>query len=395
MSPQDYHYLDNAATTPVDPEIAESMARALREDYGNPSSLYPLGMHASRVLEESREILSGMLGARRIVFTGGGTESTNLAMRGQFLGGRAGATLVGAADHPSVTETARSLSLEGHEMRVYPVDRLCHPDVERFDALLDEDLRFVSILYGNNEVGTLPELSTLVDLVRKKAPRAHVHVDAVQAFCKVPLDLDRLGVDSATVAAHKIHGPKGVGALALGNKKQPTPLITGGGQEMGMRSGTENVCGIRAMVQAAELWISRMSEVRQRHLDWRKQLLDTLDEAGCEHHLLGDPEVRLANVISLAFPGVAGEVAMNHLAERGLYVSTGSACSQRGEPAGKSARKKEARTGSRILQAMDLPPEWIQGTLRISLGRLTQQADVDALCKELPAVVQLLRELGL
>ncbi len=387
MNDSDFHYLDNAATTPVDPEIAESMGRALREDYGNASSLYPIGMHASRILEECREILSGMLGARKVVFTGGGTEATNLAMRGQFIGGRSGATLVGAADHPSVTETARSLALDGHEMRVYAVDRLCHPDMGEFESMLDENLRFVSILHGNNEVGTLPALPAMVDMVREKAPRAHLHVDAVQAFCKVPFDLDRLGIDSATIAAHKIHGPKGVGALALGNKKQPTPLITGGGQEMGTRSGTENVCGIRAMVQAAELWISTMSDVRERHVAFGKRVFAALDEAGCEYHLLGDPDKRLVNVLSLAFPGIAGEVGMNHLAERGIYVSTGSACSQRGE--------RSAKTGSRILQAMDLPSEWIKGTLRISFGRLTSDEDVDALCKELPGLVKMLRELGL
>ena len=387
MNPQEFHYLDNAATTPVDPEIAESLARALREDFGNASSLYPIGIHASRILEESREILAGMLGARRVVFTGGGTEATNLAMRGQFLGGRSGATLVGAADHPSVTETARSLALDGHEMRVYPVDQQCHPVLERFEDLLDEDLRFVSILYGNNEVGTLPALAGMIELVRQKAPRAHLHVDAVQAFAKTPFDLDRLGIDSATIAAHKIHGPKGVGALALGNKSQHAPLITGGGQEFGMRSGTENVCGIRAMVQAAELWISTMSEVKATHQQYARRLHDALVEAGCRYHLLGDPENRLANVLSLAFPGIAGEVCMNHLAERGIYVSTGSACSQRGEQSGK--------TGSRILQAMDLPPDWIKGTLRISFGRLTRDEDIDAICSELPGLVQMLEGLGL
>lgn len=380
-------YLDNAATTPVDPEVAEAMARSLREEYGNPSSLYPLGARAHRLLEEARELMAGMLGARTVVFTGGGTEATNLAMRGQFTGGRTGRILVGAADHPSVLATARALEAEGCAVSVCPVDGRGQLDLAAFGELCGEDLRLVSILYGNNEVGTLPPLETLVALVRDHAPRAHLHVDAVQAFCKVPFDLDRFGIDSASLAAHKIHGPKGVGALALGARRRPEPVITGGGQEQGLRSGTEDVCGIRGFALAAERWISDMAGIAARLEGRRARVLDALAGADVACTRIGDPERCLPHVLSLAFAGISGEVAMNWLAERGLCVSTGSACSQRGD--------KGKQTGSKVLRAMGLADELVQGTLRISFGRFTTDADVEALCRELPAVVGELRTLGL
>ncbi len=379
------HYLDNAATTPLDPLVAEDLARSQRDSWGNPSSLHPVGVAAARELSEARELMLGMLAATSVVFTGGGTEATNLAMRG-FCRGKKGRIVVGAADHPSVVATARDLETEGMSVSVYPVDDKCRPKLDAFRDALDEDVLFVSLLHGNNEVGTLLPLDGMVRMVREHAPRAHLHVDGVQSFCKVPLDVERLGVDSITLAAHKIHGPKGVGALALGHRHQPRPVMTGGGQENGLRCGTENVCGNRAFARAAELWISNMHETSGHVQSLRDRVQRGLVDAIDDVEVLGDPDARLPHILCLAIRRVRGEVVMHHLEENGIYVSTGSACA--------SSSRAKANTGSHVLEAMQLPQELINGTLRISFGRLNTDADADAVLQAMPAVVEQLRALG-
>ena len=381
----EYIYLDNAATTPIDPKVVALMQKDLSGLYGNPSSLHPIGVRAHRVLEESRELLSGMLGTQSLIFTGGGTEATNLVMRGVLAGKEGAGILIGVADHPSVVKTAKALQQQGHSLATYPVDRSCQPKMDAFAELLDPELRFVSLLYGHNEVGSLCPIDALVKLIRDKAPRAHVHVDAVQAFAKLPVDLDHMDVDSITIAAHKIHGPKGVGALALGPKKRPAVTVTGGGQEDGLRSGTENVCGNHAFARAAENWISKMSEESGRIQAMRDRAQDVLLEMIPDLHVLGDPKSRLPHILPLAIPGVAGEVLMHHLEDKGICISTGSACSSIGK----------SKKGSSTLEAMGLPQPWIKGTIRVSFGRLNREADCDALLEELPGLVKMLRDLGL
>lgn len=379
------HYLDNAATTPLDPDVARELTGMLESIYGNPSSLHPVGVAARRRLEEDRELLSGMLGADSVIFTGGGTEATNLAMRGGQR--RAGRILVGDADHPSVRDTARDLARRGQELSSYPVDQAGLPRLDEFAALLGEDLRLVSLLHGNNETGALLPIEEMAAMVRKKAPRAHIHVDAVQAFAKIPMDLDRWNVDSVTVAAHKFHGPKGVGALALGPRHRLSALITGGGQEQGLRSGTENVCGNHAMVHAASRWITRQAGETGRVQELRDRVQQGLEEQIAGLEILGSKEARLPHILSLTIPGLSGEVLTHHLEEAGICVSTGSACSQRAE--------KKGKTGSHVLRAMGLPEDWIKGALRISFGRFSTRADADAVLEALPPAVDKLRSLGL
>lgn len=379
-------YLDNAATTPMDPEVVDVLARSLGELYGNPSSLHPLGIEASRVLEQSRELLQGMLGATTIVFTGGGTEATNLVMRGLFDGKERGRIVAGAADHPSVLATARALAERGVEVSLYPVGPQGCPDLDAFRELLGGDVRFVSLLHGNNETGVLLPIEAMVAQIRTRAPKAHIHVDAVQSFCKIPLDLDRLGVDSITVAAHKVHGPKGVGALALGHQNRPRPLITGGGQEQGLRCGTENVCGNMAFAKAVENWISRQREESDRIENLRDRAQDAILEAIPDVEVLGDPHARLPHILCLALRGIAGEVAMHHLEEHGICVSTGSACA--------SSSRAKAKTGSHVLEAMGVADDLRKGTLRISFGRFNEESEVATLAAALTRIVEKLRALG-
>jgi cysteine desulfurase len=390
LVPSAWHYLDNAATTPLDPDVAAELSRDLREVWGNPSSLHPIGALAARKLAEARELLAGLAGASLIVFTGGGTEATNLAMRGSVRGGaRAGKpprVLIGAADHPSVLATAKDLEAQGIAVSIYPVDEVGRPRLEAFVEQLGPDLRFVSLLHGNNESGSLLPMATMVAAVRDRAPSAHVHVDAVQSFAKIPLDVDRLGVDSMTIAAHKFHGPKGVGALLLGPHRRPGAVITGGGQESGLRSGTENVCGNLAMARAAAAWIGRQAEESGRVQRLRDRVQNALIESIPDLHVLGDPQARLPHVLLVAIEGVAGEVVMHHLEEQRICVSTGSACAQKHRAKGKAA--------SHVLAAMDLPEAWQKGTLRVSFGRFNGDEDADAIIDALPAIVRRLRDLG-
>jgi cysteine desulfurase len=380
------HYLDNAATTPVDPEVADLLRALLAECFGNPSSLHPPGILAKKKLDEARDLLLGMSGASRIIFTGGGSEASNLAMRGFLIGKPGAKILAGNADHPSILRTGEALAQQGYNFETYPVDKKGVPDLPSFEALLGKEVRFVSILQGNNEVGSLVPLAKMVEMVREKAPRAHIHIDAVQAFAKVPMDLDRLGIDSMTLAAHKIHGPKGVGALALGPKFPPQALITGGGQEGGLRSGTENVPGIVAFAKAAELWISRQAEESGRIRAWRDRLEDRFMSLFPHMQRLGGND-RLPNILCISFPGARGEVLMHHLEEEGICISTGSACSQRAE--------KRGKTGSHVLRAMGLDQDTIQGAIRISLGRLTIEDDLVAIEEALPRIIEKLKKLGM
>ena len=379
------HYLDNAATTPIDPAVVDYLASTLGSCYGNPSSLHPLGIAAARELEVARDLMLGMLGAQRIVFTGGGTEATNLAMRG-CLGSKRGRIVVGAADHPSVHKTAKSLAALGHEVATYPLDGEGRPELEAFEELLDDSVLLVSLLHGNNENGVLLPLAEMIGAIREKSPRAHVHVDGVQAFCKVPLDVDRDDIDSLTLAAHKVHGPKGIGALALGHRAKLKTQITGGGQEGDLRSGTENVCGNRAFAMAAENWLSRMDEESGRVQSYRDRAERELSERIDGFEPIGSREHRLPHILCVGIRGVRGEVVMHHLAEAGVYISTGSACS--------SSQRAKAKSGSHVLDAMNVPKDIAQGALRISFGRLNDEGDVDALVEALPGIINKLRELG-
>lgn len=376
----------------MDPEVIDAMAQAMRDCFGNPSSLHPPGVAAHRMLERARLLLSGMLGARSLVFTGGGTEASNLAIRGitrKDAGKKdAGRILFGRADHPATTATITDLATDGFTPVALPVHASGQLDLEALEQELRQEaaapVRLISLLYGHNELGTLSDIEGAIALVREHAPRAHVHVDIVQAFAKAPFDLDRMGADSATIAAHKIHGPKGLGALALGAKAHPKAFVTGGGQESGLRSGTENVPGAHAFARAAELWVSRMDEESGRIRRMRDDCESRLRSAIPQLRVLGDPERRLPHLLPITLPGLVGEVLLHHLDEHGIYVSTGSACSQHDK------KKSGEEFG---LEAIGVPGEELRGMLRISFGRLNQEQDVDAICRALPEIVQSLQPL--
>lgn len=362
-------YLDNAATTRVHPEVVAAMVECMRDTYGNPSSPHRMGLEAEARVRRAREELAAALGVgqEEIVFTSGGTEANNLAIRGvlRAFRRRGGNIVHTATEHPSVLETCAALREEGFEVRPAPVTSTGEVDEEALSALVDEKTRLVSIALVNNEIGTVQPISRLVAAVRRKNPAAAVHVDAVQALGKVEVRPKAWGIDLLSVSGHKIHGPKGIGALYVRHGVRLHPVLTGGGQEQGLRSGTENVPGIVGFGRAAALAAAALPQAAEHMRRLRRLMFTELARAVPGVRLVG-PELEKGapHILNVALPGVKGEVMVRLLSEKGVYVSTGSACSSK------------KRAASHVLAALGLPPAVRDGSLRISFSAETTEEQV-------------------
>jgi cysteine desulfurase len=331
----DAFYLDNAATTPILPEVLEETLPLLREEFGNPSSLHPLGARARAAVKRARETLALQLGvpAQGIIFTGSGTESDNLALRGAFASSRLKGErlLISAIEHPAVRETARALERQGVRVATLPVTRQGIVDLPALEGMLDAEVRLVSCMAVNNEIGTAQPLVEIGRLIRRAAPKAVFHVDAVQAFTKLPLPWREAGMDLISLSAHKVHGPKGVGALVRCRPVPLEPAITGGGQEGGLRSGTENPFAMLAFALAAARAAQAHRALREERAAYHARWIGFLGEF---------PRVRVFRseaatpfIVHFTHVPVPGEVTLHHLEQEGLAVSTGSAChTSRPEP---------------------------------------------------------------
>ncbi|MBI3992066.1 MAG: cysteine desulfurase [Candidatus Lambdaproteobacteria bacterium] len=321
-------YLDNAASTRLHPEVLEAALPFLRDCYGNPSSLHPLGMQARRVVKGARETLARLLGAppQAVTFTAGGTESCNLALQGAFASARLKGQrlLVSAIEHPAVLETAQRLAATGVDVRRIPVTAGGIVDLAALEALLDGDVRVVSVMALNNELGTAQPIEAIGRLLARVAPRTVFHVDAVQAFTKLPVNWRAAGVHLLSLSGHKVHGPKGVGALVRLRPVPLEPLIAGGGQEGGLRSGTENVFGIVALGHAAQRTTALHAAQREQRCGYADAWLTEL--AGQPRVEVFRSEAATPFIISFSLEPIPGEVILHHLEQEGLYVSTGSAC---------------------------------------------------------------------
>lgn len=381
-------YLDNSATTRVRPEAVAAFERAAADEFGNPSSLHALGVEAEARLREAREALAAALRVEpaEIVFTSGGTEANNLALRGAARAhARAGRHLIlSAVEHSSVLETARDLERDGFELTVVGVDAAGRVDPAAVEAALRPDTVLVSVMMVNNEVGTIQPVEPIGRLVARRRGTGRVplfHVDAVQAFGKLPVEPRRIGADLLTVSGHKIHAPKGVGALYVRRGVLLRPLLTGGDQEGGQRAGTENVPGIAAFGVAARL-AHEEREATWAHLTaLRRRLLDGLQALDVEVAVNSPPDAA-PHIVNVSFPGVRGEVLVHALAERGIFVSTGSACHSR------------RPVISHVLEAMRLDRRRAEGAVRISTSRDTRGEDIDALLAALRDVVPSLLAVG-
>ena len=375
-------YLDHAASTPMLPEAVAAVTAAMAAS-GNPSSLHTTGRRARRVVEESREALAQALGARpsEVVFTGGGTESDNLAVKGMYFARRSAdarrtRVLASAVEHHAVLDAVEWLvAHEGATVTWLPVDHVggVHPEVLA-DALAD-DVALVTVMWANNEVGTVQPVRALADLAHEYD--VPFHTDAVQAVGQLPLDFAASGVDAMTVTGHKFGGPLGAGALLMGRDVQCTPLLHGGGQERDVRSGTVDVPGVAGLACAATIAVERQPAHAARLSALRDDLVARVQQVLPDAVLNGDTGAgRLPGNAHFSFPGCEGDSLLLLLDARGVEVSTGSACS-----AG-------VARPSHVLLAMGAAEERARASLRFSLGHTSTSSDVDALVEALPGVVE-------
>lgn len=379
-------YLDNSATTCVHPQVAEAIMTALRENYGNPSSAHRRGQAAEQAVKKARRQVAWILRAEpgEIYFTSGGTESNNWALAGTAQARvRQGKQLITTqVEHPSVLEVFRRLEEQGFTVTYLPVDEYGLIDLEALAAALGPETTLVSIMYVNNEMGSIMPLADIARLLKQKAPQAVWHVDAVQGFAKLPLFPHDLGIDLISISGHKIQGPKGVGALFVRQGLRVKPLILGGGQENGYRSGTENVPGIMGLGLAAELMWERRVEAGAHLAGLKERLRQRVQAEIPAVYANGPQDSRGApHILNLSFPGVKGEVLLHALEDKGIYVSTGSACSSHQAP------------GSHVLKAMGLVPQRLDGAVRFSFSPDNTRAEIDYTADCLKEVVPGLRRL--
>ncbi|MEW6669299.1 MAG: cysteine desulfurase family protein [Thermodesulfobacteriota bacterium] len=364
-SPADFIYLDHNATTPLDPAAVDAMIHVMREEFGNPSSPYSLGVRAREAVEQARARVAHLLGgsSHEIVFTSGGSESNNMVLKGAVDLGNPGAChiVTSAVEHPAILNPSLFLMELGVDVTFLKVDRFGRVDPEDVEKAVRSNTRLISIMLANNETGTLQPLR---EIARISAERGiPVHTDAAQAVGKIPVDVNELGVDFLTVAGHKVYGPKGVGALFIREGRTLTPLIHGAGQEGNRRAGTENTILAVGLGVACRVAEERLPEEAVR-METMRNRLQTLLFSGLEGLVLnGHPVERLPNTLNVSVPGLAGGEILEGLP--GVLASTGAACHDR------SVRL------SHVLSAMGVPPEVGMGTLRLTVGRSNTPEQMD------------------
>ena len=376
-------YADYAATTPVDPRVVEAMLPFFTETYGNASSLNSFGVEAKEALEKARGTIAKLMNAeaRELIFTGSATEANNLALKGHaFRKGKVDCHIaVSMIEHDCVLNSARWLEQEGYKITLLPVDNFGFLKMDALEKALESGATLVSVVHGNNEVGTTQRVSEIAKECHKHG--ALFHTDAVQSFGKIPLDVKGMGVDLVTVNAHKLYGPKGVGALYIRKGLQLEPLIHGGGHEFGLRSGTENVPGIVGFAKAVGLRAEEMKTEAERLTRFRDKLIRGALEIE-DTFLNGHPVERLPSNADFRFSYIEGEAIVLGLDSEGVAASSGSACSSMaGEP-------------SHVLLALGLRPEEARGSLRLSLGKHNTEEDIDYTLQVLPKVVGRLRAMS-
>lgn len=372
-------YLDNAASTPVHEKVIEEMIPYFREQYGNPSSIHRHGRLANAAIQNSRKRIASLINANsnEILITSGGTESNNTAIYGIASKSKGKHIITSSIEHDAILEPCKRLEKEGCRISFLPVDKYGFVNTEDLKKEISNDTCLITIMYANNEVGTIQSIKKMVQIAREK--NIIFHTDAVQAVGKIPIDVRELGVDLLSISSHKINGPKGVGALYIRNGVAISPLILGGGQESGLRSGTENVASIIGFGMACELAKNNMSE----NTDYLKRLTTklttrVLDEIPATT-LNGHPDMRTPNNTHFTFLGVNGEDLIIKLDENKISASTGSACSVKIQKA------------SHVLKAMGFSHEQVTGSLRLTVGITNTEQEIDQTVDVLKNVVQELR----
>lgn len=381
-------YLDNSATTRVFPEVADYMTQIMCQQYGNPSSLHLKGMEAEQVLRRSKETLAKILkvNEKEILFTSGGTESDNLALRGVAQARqRQGRHLITTQiEHPAILQTMHFLEEQGFQVTYLPVDSSGRIRLEDLQRAMRMDTILVSIMHVNNEVGALQPIAEAGELIKRMNPNTLFHVDAVQGFGKFRIYPKKMGIDLMSVSGHKIHGPKGIGFLYVNEKIRIRPILFGGGQQGNLRSGTENVPGIAGMAMAAEILYRNYDEDVRKLMECKSAFIEgvsRMDGIRVNGLLPGNPhgEGTAPHVVSVSFRGVRSEVLLHALEEKGIYVSAGSAC---------SAKKPQP---SATLKAMGLENDLLGSTIRFSFSVYTNLEEIRYALSMLEEIVPKLR----
>ena len=377
-------YLDNSATTKCFDDVAQLMSKILTEDYGNPSSMHTKGVEGEHYLRHAREVIAKNLkvNEKEILFTSGGTESDNLALIGTALANcRAGKHLITTQiEHPAILQTMHYLEKQGFEVTYLPVDQNGQLRLEDLEKALRKDTILVSIMHTNNEIGSLQPIAEAGDLIKKYDKSIVFHVDAVQGYGKFRIFPKRMNVDLLSVSAHKIHGPKGVGFLYINEKIKIHPIVFGGGQQKGMRSGTENVPGIAGMTLAIEkvydsldVDIERIYELKEYFVKEVAQIPDVKVNG-----LTGKDSA--PHVVSLSVRGVRSEVLLHALEDKGVYVSAGSAC---------ASNKPSV---SATLKAIGVDKDLLDSTIRFSFSTFTTKEEIDYTLQNLYDIIPMLRK---
>jgi cysteine desulfurase len=382
-------YLDNAATTRVDDEVVKAMLPFFNEEYGNPSSLHEMGIKAQRAVENARKTIARAIGASQeeIIFTSGATESDNLAVKGyvrKHKTDKKNKIITTKIEHDAVLKTCNQLAREGFEIVYLNVDKEGFIDFEQLEKELDDQALLVSVIHGNNEIGAIQDIKRIGKLCKKH--NVVFHTDATQSFCKIPLDVNDIHIDMLTMNGHKLHGPKGIGALYIKSGIKIDPLYGGGAHEFRLRPGTHNVPGIVGFAKAVEIQQKDIQKNAKQVKELRDYMVKRLCDEIEECYLNGPQDLsldkRLPNNINLRFSYIEGESLLFRLSDFGIMASTGSACS--------SASLKP----SHVLLALGLPHEKAHGSLRLTLSKYTTKEEVDYAVEKIKKVVEELREIS-
>ncbi len=377
-------YFDNSATTRPAKEVIDVMLDVLENKYGNPSSLHSKGIEAESILNHARESVARGLGVtpEEIVFTSGGTEANNMAIKGgvNARANKGRHIITTKIEHVSVLQTFETLEETGYNVDYLNVDSKGLVDIDELEQLLRPETIFVSIIYLNNETGTIQPVKEIGDLIKIKSPNAIFHVDAVQAFGKIEVNPKEIGAGLLTVSGHKLHGPKGIGALFVRQGNKIEPILTGGPHERKMRPGTENTPGIAGFGAAVDLFMNDLKGTYDHLTDMKTTLILLLKEVIPDVQI-NTPEDSGPHIVNISFPGIKGEVLVHMLEEKKIYVSTGAACSSK------------ERKPSHVLQAMGFTNEVIEGEIRLSFSRYNTIDEVYKFIEEIGDVVSELRQI--
>lgn len=377
-------YLDYSATTPVKQEVLSEMLPYFTENFGNPSSLYTIGMEAKEAIDLARSRVASLIGAqdREIYFTSGGTEADNWALMGAMRRskGKGNHIITTSIEHHAILHTCEFLEKEGYQVTYLPIDQEGRINLAELEAAITDQTVLISVMFVNNEVGTIQPIKEIGQIAKKH--QVLFHTDAVQALGNVPIDVKELGVDMLSMSAHKIYGPKGIGALYIRKGLVLPNLIFGGAQEKNKRSGTENVTGIVGFGKAAELSRVNMEDHIKHLVTLRDYFIEQVQSRISEVDVNGSMVHRHPGNVNLTFNYVEGEALLLYLDIKGIYVSTGSACSS------------ASFTASHVLQALGLPMEKCYSSLRFSIGDFTTKEDLDHVLAELEEIIRKLRAMS-